>query len=71
MGSEDQRLDLLGGEGRREEVREVALDEGEDEHVAHGGDGDDQDDRERDEDQDVLGRAPQRLHLAERGMTSA
>jgi hypothetical protein len=64
---------LLGCEGAGEEVGEVALDEGEDQHVPHRRDWNDEDDREGDQHQDVLGRAPQRLHLQKTGsqMTSA
>jgi hypothetical protein len=69
----DRREPLLGCEGAGEEVGEVALDEGEDQHVPHRRDWDDEDDREGDQHQDVLGRAPQRLHLHKTGgqMTSA
>ncbi len=42
----------------------LPLDEGEDEHVADRGEGDDEDHDEGHERHDILGRPPQRPHLA-------
>jgi hypothetical protein len=49
---------------RREERREVLLDEGEDEHVAHGRERRDHDGGEEREGEQVAARAAQREHLA-------
>ena len=57
--------DLLAalGEGRRQEVWEEALDEGEDEHVPQRRERDDEDDHEGHQRHKVFEDTPQQLHL--------